>query len=112
MEHYISIERLGVCTLIGCYQVWAYWKQKSTLAKLLPLWIILTGSVVIQAAAASLLWFVLWYPITEAVLWCLTAVTLIEAIIALYRKQHGKWVGLFSVLLALMLLINGLTKFF
>lgn len=96
---FLWFERWGVYALIGGYLVWAYWTRKPTKAKVLPLWGLLIGSVVIQAAAASLLWFVLLFPITEAVLWSLTAVTLVEAILALYRKQHVKWVTLFILVL-------------
>ncbi|MGG4342980.1 hypothetical protein [Paenibacillus lautus] len=102
---FLWFERLGVYALIGGYLVWAYWTRKPTKAKLLPLLGLLIGSVVIQAAAASLLWFVLLFPITEAVLWSLTAVTLIEAILAFYRKQHAKWVALFILVLVYVSLL-------
>jgi|GEM_PF-3656906 len=111
MEHFFWFERVGLYALIGCYQVWAYWKRKSTVVKLLPLWILFIGSVVVQAFTSSLLWFVLWYPITEAAMWGLAAITFLETILAVYRKQHRKWVGLCSMLLVLILLINELAKF-
>ncbi|OZB96152.1 hypothetical protein CJP46_09570 [Paenibacillus sp. XY044] len=109
---FLSYEGYGVYALIGCYQAWAYWSRRSTKVKLLPLWILLFGSVVIQAAAASLLWFVLLFPITEALLWCLTGVTLIEAIVAVYRKQYWKCAGLFILVLMLMFLLNLLSRAF
>lgn len=112
VDFVLSYERYEVYTLIGHYQAWAYWSRRSTKVKLLPLWILLIGSVVIQAAAASLLWFVLLFPITEVLLWCLTGVTLIEAIVADYRKQHLKWVGLFTLALMLMFLFNLLSRAF
>ncbi|GIP26517.1 hypothetical protein J23TS9_16470 [Paenibacillus sp. J23TS9] len=91
---------------------WAYRTRKSTKAKLFPLLFLLIGSIVTHAAAASLLWFVFLYPITEAALWSMTAVTLTESIIAAYRKQYVKWVGLLSLVIVLVFFIKLLSRAF